>query len=144
MDTFKVRKGLYQFTAIDDCTRLRALKLYPDRSALSSLAFLEYACKTLPFPPQRIQTDRGQEFFAYEFQEQLMRLHIKFRPIRPHSPHLNGKVERSQMCGVVCEVIVRMDKAPCDCPRRAGIGPTGRYLRRRLGGRSRRRTLGRG
>ena len=22
---------------------------------------------------------------------------IKFRPIKPHSPHLNGKVERSQM-----------------------------------------------
>jgi Integrase core domain len=43
-----------------------------------------------------IQTDRGREFFAYRFQEKLMEYGIKFRPIRPASPHLNGKVERSQ------------------------------------------------
>jgi len=49
-----------------------------------------------PFPVQRIQTDRGREFFAYSFQEKLMEYGIKFRPIKPGSPHLNGKVERSQ------------------------------------------------
>ncbi|HEX9155286.1 MAG TPA: integrase core domain-containing protein [Nitrospira sp.] len=38
----------------------------------------------------------GREFFAYCFQEKLMEYGIKFRPIRPASPHLNGKVERSQ------------------------------------------------
>jgi transposase InsO family protein len=27
----------------------------------------------------------------------MKRNYIKFRPIRPRSPHLNGKVERSQM-----------------------------------------------
>ena len=48
------------------------------------------------FPIQRIQTDRGSEFFAYKVQEQMMKYGIKFRPIRPRSPHLNGKVERSQ------------------------------------------------
>jgi len=41
-------------------------------------------------------TDRGQEFFAYKFQEKLLEYGIKFRPIRPRFPHLNGKVERSQ------------------------------------------------
>jgi len=50
----------------------------------------------MPFPIQRIQTDRGQEFFAYDVQECLKKHKIKFRPIRPASPHLNGKVERSQ------------------------------------------------
>jgi transposase InsO family protein len=50
----------------------------------------------MPFPVQRIQTDRGQEFFAYKVQEQLRDWRIKFRPIRPRSPHLNGKVERAQ------------------------------------------------
>jgi transposase InsO family protein len=50
----------------------------------------------MPFPIQRIQTDRGQEFFAYQVQERLMEWGIKFRPIRSGSPHLNGKVERSQ------------------------------------------------
>ena len=45
---------------------------------------------------QRIQTDRGGEFFAYEVQERLRDWRIKFRPNRPRSPHLNGKVERVQ------------------------------------------------
>lgn len=50
-----------------------------------------------PFPIQRIQTDRGAEFFGLEFQLAMKRNCIKFRPIKPRSPHLNGKVERSQM-----------------------------------------------
>jgi len=50
----------------------------------------------MPFPIQRIQTDRGTEFFAYKVQETLHELGIKFRPNKPASPHLNGKVERSQ------------------------------------------------
>lgn len=45
---------------------------------------------------QRIQTDRGNEFFAIKVQEKLMEYGIKFRPNKPGSPHLNGKVERSQ------------------------------------------------
>ena len=49
-----------------------------------------------PFPIQRIQTDRGLEFFAEKVQKKLMHLGIKFRPNKPGSPHLNGKVERSQ------------------------------------------------
>lgn len=49
-----------------------------------------------PFPIQRIQTNRGRKFFAYKIQEWLMDYCIKFRLIRPRSPHLNGKVERAQ------------------------------------------------
>ena len=49
-----------------------------------------------PFPIQRIQTDRGGEFFGLPFQQALRHYCIKFRPNRPRSPHLNGKVERSQ------------------------------------------------
>lgn len=55
----------------------------------------------MPFPVQRIQTDRGQEFFAYnKVQEQLQAWRIKFRPIRPRSPHLNGP--RPAMTGHPC------------------------------------------
>ena len=43
-----------------------------------------------------MQTDRGQEFFAYTVQERLRELKIRFRPIKPFSPYLNGKVERTQ------------------------------------------------
>ena len=50
----------------------------------------------MPFAFQRIQTDRGREFFATEFQEMLLDWGIKFRLIKPASPHLNGKVDRSQ------------------------------------------------
>jgi transposase InsO family protein len=96
MDTCKIAPGVYQYTAIDDCTRIRVLAIYSRRSAANSLLFLERAIEEFPFPIQRIQTDRGREFFAYSFQERLMEYGIKFRPIRPASPHLNGKVERSQ------------------------------------------------
>lgn len=48
-----------------------------------------------PFPIQRTQTDRDQEFFAYEVQEHLREYAIKFRPIRPAALHFSGKVERS-------------------------------------------------
>lgn len=50
----------------------------------------------MPFPIQRFQTDRGTEFFALKVQKKLKALCIKFRPNKPASPHLNGKVERSQ------------------------------------------------
>lgn len=50
----------------------------------------------MPFPIQRIQTDRGTEFFATKVQAQPIIYSVKFRPVKPGSPHLNGKVERSQ------------------------------------------------
>ena len=96
MDVCKIAPGLYQYTSIDDCTRYRVLALYSRRTAANSISFLEKAIEEMPFPIQRIQTDRGREFFAYAFQERLLKWGIKFRPIKPRSPHLNGKVERSQ------------------------------------------------
>lgn len=72
------------------------MALFKRRTAANSIAFLEQVTEEMPFPIQRIQTDRGQEFFAVKFQKLLMEWGIKFRPIRPGSPHLNGKVERSQ------------------------------------------------
>jgi transposase InsO family protein len=96
MDTCKVAPGFIQYTAVDDCTRVRVLAVYKRRTAANSLLFLERVIEEMPFPIQRIQTDRGREFFAYAFQEKVIEYGIKFRPIRPASPHLNGKVERSQ------------------------------------------------
>ena len=96
MDTCKIAPGLYQYTAIDDCSRGQVLGLYPDRTAADTLDFLDRVVAEMPFPLQRVQTDRGGEFFAYEVQDRLRDRRIKFRPIRPRSPHLNGKVERVQ------------------------------------------------
>lgn len=96
MDTCKIAAGLYQYTAIDDCSRWMVLGLYKRRSAASTLEFLEKVCEEMPFAIQRFQTDRGKEFFADKVQKQLMNWAIKFRPVKPASPHLNGKVERAQ------------------------------------------------
>lgn len=96
MDTCKLASGLYQYTSIDDCTRYRVLRLYNRRTAANTLDFLECVIEEMPFPIQRIQTDRGLEFFAEKVQKKMMAYSIKFRPNKPASPHLNGKVERSQ------------------------------------------------
>ena len=96
MDVCKIRPGCYQYTAIDDCTRYKVLALFTRRTAANTLTFLDQVIEEMPFPIERIQTDRGREFFAVKVQKRLMTLGIKFRPIKPGSPHLNGKVERSQ------------------------------------------------
>ena len=96
MDVCKIGPRLYQYTAIDDCSRYQVLGIFPSRSAKSTLAFLDQLVEEMPVSIQRIQTDRGQEFFAYKVQDRLRSWSIKFRPIRPRSPHLNGKVERVQ------------------------------------------------
>ena len=96
MDACKIAPGCYQYTAVDDYTRYRVLVVYPRRTATHTIDFLERVIEEMPFPVQRIQTDRGREFFAFTVQQWLMNRTIKFRPIRPRSPHLNGKVDRSQ------------------------------------------------
>lgn len=96
IDTCKIVPGIYQYTAVDDCSRWRVLELYKRRTASNTLDFIDVMVEQFPFPIQRIQSDRGREFFAYKVQEKLMAYSIKFRPVKPKSPHLNGKVERSQ------------------------------------------------
>ena len=96
MDTTKIAPGLYQYTSVDDCTRYRVLRLYNRRTAANTLDFIDCVIDEMPFPIQRFQTDRGTEFFALKVQKKLKNLCIKFRPNKPASPHLNGKVERSQ------------------------------------------------
>ena len=117
MDTCKIAPGVYQYTAIDDCTRVRVLAVYPRRTAANSLLFLERVIEEMPFPAQAIQTDRGREFFAYDFQEKLMEYGIRFRPIPPRSPHLNGKVERSQRTDLD-EFYPTVDLKSTDLPQR--------------------------
>ena len=96
IDTCKIAPGIYQYTAVDDCSRYRVLAVFSRRTAANTLLFLEQVVEDMPVPIQRIQTDRGREFFAVKVQEKMMEYGIKFRPNKPGSPHLNGKVERSQ------------------------------------------------
>jgi len=96
VDTFQVAPHVYQYTAIDDCSRFVVAELYPRRTAAHTLDFLELVLDSLVVPVQCVQTDRGSEFLAFKVQLRLRELCIKLRPNRPASPHLNGKVERVQ------------------------------------------------
>jgi transposase InsO family protein len=84
----------YQYTALDDCTRLRVLRLYRRLNVLSSLDFLGEMVRAFPFAIRKIQTDRGAEF-PFTFVLAVERRGIRHRYIRPRCPEQNGKVERS-------------------------------------------------
>ncbi|WP_228838971.1 DDE-type integrase/transposase/recombinase [Nocardia amamiensis] len=54
------RRGkFYQFTAIDDCTRLRIMRIYPHNNQKTAIQFLDYVLSQLPFAVETIQTDNG-------------------------------------------------------------------------------------
>ncbi|MBL0942001.1 MAG: transposase [Alphaproteobacteria bacterium] len=54
MEVTKIRPKYYQFTAIDDCTRLRVLRLYSQKTAANAVLFLGEVLSAFPFPIQRI------------------------------------------------------------------------------------------
>lgn len=87
-------KKYYQFTAIDDCTRLRVLRIYPRCNQKTAIQFLDYLLEKLPFQVDVIQTDNGAEF-ATRFHYHVLDRGIRHVYIRPATPRLNGKVERS-------------------------------------------------
>lgn len=81
MDVSKICPGVYQYTAIDDCSRCKVVGSFPRRTAVNTLRFLEQVIEEMPFAIQRIQTDRGLEFFAEAVQQRLFDWGIKFRPM---------------------------------------------------------------
>lgn len=88
------RTRLYQFTAIDDCTRIRVLKVYDACNQRTAIRFIDDVRRRLPFRIQVVQTDNGAEFQS-DFHWHLEQNDIRHVYIRPRTPHLNGKVERS-------------------------------------------------
>ena len=99
---------LYQYTAIDEFTRLRFLAAYPEQSTYSSADFLKRLVKWFARRGIRVecvQTDNGFEFtnrFSNSkrdlptlFESTATQLGICHKLIRPYTPRHNGKVERS-------------------------------------------------
>jgi transposase InsO family protein len=84
----------FQYTALDDCTRFRVLRLYRRLHQSSSLAFLTELCRAFPFRIRKLQCDNGHEF-PFAFALAVQALGIRHRYIRPRRPQQNGKVERS-------------------------------------------------
>jgi len=91
-DGTKVRR--FQYTAIDDATRIRALKIYKRHTQKNAIDFTDYVIEKFPFRIHTIRTDRGHEFQA-QFHWHVEDLGIRHVYIKPRSPQLNGKVERS-------------------------------------------------
>jgi transposase InsO family protein len=84
----------YQYTAIDDATRIRALQILPKHNQDCAIKFMDYVIEKFPFRISTVRTDRGHEFqarFHWHVEDQGIR-HVY---IKPRTPQLNGKVERS-------------------------------------------------
>jgi transposase InsO family protein len=97
----KLGKGLKdistpQYTAIDDASRARALRIYRKHNQKCAIDFLDYARTEFPFRIHTVQTDNGHEFQA-QFHWHCEDLGIRHVYIKKASPHLNGKVERSHL-----------------------------------------------
>ena len=87
-------KKHYQFTAIDDCTRIRVLRIYDRLNQKTAIQFVDYVLEKLPFKVEVIQTDNGAEFQS-QFHYHVLDAGIGHVYIKPATPRLNGKVERS-------------------------------------------------
>lgn len=96
-------KHLYQWTAIDECTRMRFVYGFEEHTPENTVKFLKMLLKAFPFKIQTIQTDNGTEF-TYKYiseteisplDKMLNKLGIKHKLIPPRTPWHNGKVERS-------------------------------------------------
>ena len=94
----------YQYTAIDEYSRLRYVEAFQEHSSYSSAVFLEHMLKAFKFPVLCVQTDNGQEFTKRlcvgkrtptPFENSLKKYGIEHKLIRPYTPRHNGKVERS-------------------------------------------------
>jgi len=84
----------FQYTAIDDATRVRALKIYLRHNQASAMNFIDYVIEKFPFRIHTVRTDRGHEFQA-KFHWHVEDKGIRHVYIKPRTPQLNGKVERS-------------------------------------------------
>jgi len=102
-------KSYYQYTAIDEYSRLRYLEGYQQVNTYSSADFIKKVIRWFGRQGIRIecvQTDNGQEFTARYlkkadnlsknlFEETLLAHGIRHKRIKPYTPRHNGKVERS-------------------------------------------------
>ncbi len=94
---------LYQWTAIDECTRYRFVYGFEEHTPENSVKFMEMLTQAFPFKIKTVQTDNGTEFtYKYisdteecPFDTSLKDAGIAHVLIPPRTPWHNGKVERS-------------------------------------------------
>ena len=102
---------LYQYTAIDCCTRLRLVTFSDELSLAAAKVFAQFVLSTFPFPGRCVQTDNDSIFThwytagpktpldrpvrTHPFTLMCERFGATHRLIPPRTPRLNGRVERS-------------------------------------------------
>ncbi len=100
---------LYQYTAIDEYSRVRYVEGFLEQNTYSSAVFLKhvsaYFKKYYHFKIECVQTDNGTEFtnrfisgkthLPTLFDQTCEKLNIYHKLIKPYTPRHNGKVERS-------------------------------------------------
>ena len=97
----------YQYTTLDEYTRLRYIWFVNDHNTYMSSEFVKRVVKAFPFKIKAIQTDNGTEFtnrlnwnsFLRSketlFEKTVRELGMEYKYIKPKTPQENGKVERS-------------------------------------------------
>ncbi len=99
VDTVEVRPlpGLVvkQYTAQDVISRWDVLEAHSRATAATAKGFLQRLIERMPFAVKAIQVDGGSEFQA-EFEQACAERGLRLFVLPPHSPKLNGHVERAQ------------------------------------------------
>ena len=93
---------LYQYTAVDEATRLRCRMIFDEHTSWNAVRFLQHVRRRFPFDIACVQTDNGTEFTnaliggesLSEFEQYLRKENITHKRIRVATPRHNGKVER--------------------------------------------------
>jgi len=99
VDTLDVRPlpsiVLKYFTARDMFSRWDVIEAHTRATSYTASRFIDTMLQRKSFPINAIQVDGGSEF-QDAFEEECQRRHMKLFILPPHSPKLNGHVERAQ------------------------------------------------
>jgi putative transposase len=82
------------FGARDVVSRWDVMNVYTRATAAQAASFLDILGERMPFPIKALQVDGGSEF-ASQFETECQRRGILLFVLPPHSPKLNGHVERA-------------------------------------------------
>jgi transposase InsO family protein len=98
VDTLDVRPldhaPVKHFTARDVISRWDVLEAHERATARTATQFLDTVLARMPFPVKAIQVDGGSEFRA-DFEQACQARGLRLFILPPHSPKLNGRVERA-------------------------------------------------
>ena len=98
LDTMDLRPApgvvLKQFTARDMVSRWDVIEVHRRATSTAATLFLDTLQRRLPFPLRALQVDGGSEFAAV-FEAACKQRKVRLFVLPPHSPKLNGQVERA-------------------------------------------------